>query len=57
MTEQQARDFLKLIADFSEEEKRELIRFIEALNNGLKVTNKEAYEMGRQMRSRITSQQ
>lgn len=50
MTEQEAR-FLALIADFSYEEKLELLRFIEMLNNGLEVTEEEAYEMGRQMSS------
>ena len=57
MTEQQERDFLALIADFSEEERQELLRFIEALNNGLEVTSEEAYEMGRQMASRIARKQ
>lgn len=57
MTEQEAREFLALIADFSYEEKLELLRFIEMLNNGLEVTEEEAYEMGRQMSSRIASQQ
>ena len=56
MTEQEAR-FLALIADFSYEEKLKLLRFIEMLNNGLEVTEEEAYEMGRQMSSRIESQQ
>lgn len=47
------RELLTMTADYSEEEMQELLRFIEALNNGLEVTSEEAYEMGREARKRL----